>query len=247
MACYRSYRDNNSRKVASDLLQRAARDSVVPDVAFSLPSSELPSPSGIRSIAREQTVVAISPIAYAKPESWPHQDGELYNRYLQQMARVVSHLIGRDYILVMVWSSVGDKSVISELVERLDGNSRKRLACQMRIPGIMCWKDFVGALLDVDFLIASRLHSTIFGFLTRTPTLAISFDPKVDWVMKDLDQKDYLLRIHDFTSEDVIQTLDLIQSHKDAVVEKIVTYQHRIYCDFMYQYDRLAKLVATGR
>lgn len=247
MACYRSYRDINSRSIACGLLQRAARDPVVPDLAFSLSTSTLHSPSGIRGLTRGKTIIAISPIAYARPESWPHQDRALYERYLQQMALAVSHFLKRDYFLVMVWSALADRNVIFELVEHLDCESKERLACQVHIPAIARWQDFAGTLLDIDILIASRLHSTIFGFVTRTPTLAISFDPKVDWVMNDLGQKDYLLQIRTFTSEDVIQTLDLIQSCKAAVVEKIASYQDRIYCDFMHQYDCLAKLAVTGR
>ncbi len=34
MACCRSYRDKNSREVATGLLQRTAEDPVVPDLAF---------------------------------------------------------------------------------------------------------------------------------------------------------------------------------------------------------------------
>src|SRR5271163_2431683 len=46
MARYRSYRDKNTREVAAGLIGRAAADPVVPDLAFSLPSSELSHKTG---------------------------------------------------------------------------------------------------------------------------------------------------------------------------------------------------------
>jgi polysaccharide pyruvyl transferase WcaK-like protein len=248
MAPYRSYRDTHSREIAASLLGRAAGDAVVPDLAFSLPSSELPQPAGIRSISQGRTVVAISPISFAKPGSWPHQDRAVYDRYLEQMALVISQLLARGYFLVMVWSSLGaDKGVVSELLGHLDAESQKRLASQVYIPAIATWKDLIALFLDVDFLVASRLHSTILGFAAQIPTVAISFDPKVDWVMEDVGQTDYLLQIRDFTAEDVIGSLDRIQLQRDAVLEQIASYRSRILSVSALQYDGLARLASMSR
>jgi polysaccharide pyruvyl transferase WcaK-like protein len=248
MARYRSYRDQKSRKVAASLLQRTALETLVPDLAFSLPSSEFPPPAGIRSISQGHTVVAISPIAFARPGSWPFQDRDLHARYLQQMTAVVAQLLERGYFLVIVCSSLGDdERVIPELLERLDDKSRGLAARQMHVPRIRTWKDLVASLQDVDFLIASRLHSTILGFVTQTPTVAISFDPKVDWVMEDLGQTDYLLQIRDFAAEDVIKALDRIELHRNAVMEQIASYRHRVSSEFERQYDTLANFAWVSR
>jgi polysaccharide pyruvyl transferase WcaK-like protein len=246
MARYRSYRDENSKNIAAGLLQRAAGDFVVPDLAFSLPSSELPPPAGLRSISQGRTIIAISPIIYARPESWPYRNRALYDRYLQQMAAVLSELLERGDFVVVVRSALSDESVIPELVGCLDEKSKKRLAQQMHVPAITTWKDLVATLLDVDFLIASRLHSTIFGFVVQKPTVAISFDPKVDWVMEDLGQTDYLLQIRDFVAEDVLKTLDRISHHRMIVVEQIVSYQRRILAVSRLQYDIIAELLMAS-
>jgi len=243
MACYRSYRDKNSREVATGLLQRTAEDPVVPDLAFSLSSSQLQPPAGIRAIAQHRTVIAMSPIAYAKPGMWPSEDSALHNRYVQEMAEVVSQLLMRGYFLVIVCSSLGDdESVIPELLGRLDDQSKQRIAGQMHIPTIATWRDLVAALRDVDLLIASRLHSTILGFVSETPTIAISFDSKVDWVMEDLGQTDYLLQIRDFTSKDVIKALDRLELQKDVFLQQVASYRRRILPGATSQYDVLADL-----
>ena len=247
MAQYRSYRDKNSREVAARLMQRTARDAIVPDIAFSLPSSELPPPARIGSISQGRTVVAISLIAYARPGSWPNPNRTLHDRYLEQMTDVVAQLLKRGYFLVIVCSSLGDdERVISELLDRLDDEYRKMVARQIHIPTIRTWRDLVATLRDVDYLIASRLHSTILGFLTQTPTVAISFDPKVDWVMEDARQTDYLLHIHDFSSEDVIEALDRIELHRSFVAGQIRSYQLEILPASTRQYDALAELALAS-
>jgi polysaccharide pyruvyl transferase WcaK-like protein len=246
MARYRSYRDKGSKDIAAGLLQRATRDTVVPDLAFALPASELPRPAGIRSISQDRKIVAISPIAFAKPQSWPYSNRSLYDRYLQQMTRVVAQLLERGYFLVMVWSSRTDQSVIPELLEGLDPESKKRLVQQVYAPAISTWKDLVAVLLEVDCLIASRLHSTILGFVTRRPTIAISFDRKVDSVMEDLRLTDYLLQIRDFEEKDVIGALDRVELHRNVIVEQIASYQHQTLSDTARQYDALAELATVS-
>jgi polysaccharide pyruvyl transferase WcaK-like protein len=245
-ARYRSYRDQNSQEIAAGLLPSCARDSVAPDLAFSLPPAELPPPAGIRQLAQGRRVIAISPIAYARPQSWPHEDYALYDRYLQQLAQVISCLIERGDFVAIVRSAFSDERVIPELLARLDEKSKERLLQQIHVPSITTWKDLIASLRDADFLIASRLHSAILGFATKTPTIAISFDPKVDWVMQDLGQTDYLLQIRDFTAEGVIRTLDRIALRRDAVLEQIASHQRRILSVSSSQYDLLAELATAS-
>jgi polysaccharide pyruvyl transferase WcaK-like protein len=245
MCCYRSYRDTKSRAIAASLLPRATNDSVVPDLAFSLPDSELPSPvGGIRTMARGRPVIALSPIAYAKPGNWPTPDRALHDRYVQQMAQVLCCLSRQGYFLIVVCSSLGDdEGVIPDLVASLDDEMKRSLDGQIHFPTIKTWRDLVAVLRDADYLIASRLHGTILGFVTQTPAIAISFDPKVDWVMEDLHLTDYLLQIRDFTAEEVLKALDRIKVRRDAVVERIASYRQGILSASARQYDSLARLV----
>jgi polysaccharide pyruvyl transferase WcaK-like protein len=244
LCCYRSYRENNTRTIAANLLSRAASDPVVPDLAFSLPDSELPPPAGkIRTLARGRTIIAVSPIAFAKPINWPTPDRAVHDRYVQQIAKVLACLSRQGYFPIVVCSSLGDdESVIPEILEHLDDETKQRLGEQIHFPKVKTWKDFVAILREVDYLIASRLHGTVLGFVTQTPVLAISFDPKVDWVMQDLQQTDYLLQIREFTSEDVLSTLDRIKNHRDSVVEQLVSYRKSILSPAALQYDSLSKL-----
>lgn len=243
MARYRSYRDENSKKFVVGLMDRAVRDSVVPDLAFSIPPSELPSPGPNRSAERRRPVIAISPIAYAKPECWPCQDRSLYDRYVRQMAQIVSQLLDKGYFVVIVYSSVGDDDrVIPDILNHLGEHAKRKVTDQIQVSSISTWKDFVESLQDADILLASRLHSAILGFVIHKPTVAISFDPKVDWVMKDLGQTDYLFQICDFTAGDVISALEGIEHRRDAAITQIAAYLQSILSVSDKQYDKLASL-----
>jgi polysaccharide pyruvyl transferase WcaK-like protein len=245
LCSYRSYRDTNSRDIAASFLPRATNDAVVPDLVFSMPDSELPSPvGGIRALACGRPVIALSPIAYAKPGNWPTPDRDLHDRYVQQMAKVLTCLARHGYFVIVVCSSLGDdEAVIPDLLGRLDDEMKHNLDGQVYFPTIKSWRDVVVALGEADYLIASRLHGTILGFLAETPAVAISFNPKVDWLMEDLCQTDYLLQIGDFTAEDVFNALDRLKARRSAAVDQIVSYRKSTASASARQYDTLTRLV----
>jgi polysaccharide pyruvyl transferase WcaK-like protein len=248
LASYHSYRDKNTKAIVATLFKKSVDGEVVPDLAFSLSIAGTPLGAKVRSFSKDQTVVAIGLIAFAKPGCWPHEDDMLYHRYLRQMARTVSFLMERGHSLIIVCSSLGDdESVMPDLLECLDELSQKRFSQQARISTITTWKELTATLLEVDYLIGSRLHTTIFGFLTHKPTIAISFDPKVNWLMQDIGQTDYLLQIHDFTAEDVLKAIDHIQLNRLTVVEKIMSYRQKILPGLQGQYDALARLAGLHR
>jgi polysaccharide pyruvyl transferase WcaK-like protein len=248
LAQYRSYRDKNSRKIAAGILRRTSTDPIVPDLAFGLSVPEQGRSSSIRLLAANRAVIAISPIAFGKPNNWPKSNQELYSRYLKQLTKAVSIFLERGYFLVMVSSSRGDdESVIPEILKSLDDESKKKVAQQIYVPRITTWRDYVDVAGAVDFLITSRLHSTILGFIARRPTIAISFDPKVDWVMEDLGQTEYLLHIHDFIAEDIVNAIDRVQLGRAEVVENVAAYQSRTTNTLATQYDSLAQLAVDSR
>lgn len=247
-AQYRSYRDKNSRRIAAGILPHAATDAVVPDLAFSLPPSELPPPAGIRFMARGRTIVAVSPMAYAKPGSWPYADEALYERYLQQMVEVVLQLLERQFFLVVVWSALSDQgTAVQDLLGLISPESMKRFAGQVYVPTITKWKDLVALLLDVDFLVATRLHSVILGLVACKPTVAISFDPKVDWVMEDLGLTEHLLQIRTFKAEDVIENIERAAPRRREITQQIVMYSQRTLSASAHQYAALAELARAVR
>jgi polysaccharide pyruvyl transferase WcaK-like protein len=74
-----------------------------------------------------------------------------------------------------------------------------------------------------------RLYSTVLGFVSKPPAVAIFFDPKADWVMEDLHQADYLLHFQDFTAEDVLNVFDRMKVCRDTVVEQIASCRQGVF------------------
>lgn len=246
-AGYRSYRDAKSRDDAASLMPGAHTDAVVPDMAFSLPDSELPAPPRTTSLAPGRMKVAINVIAYARPGSWPSPNRAVYERYVKEMAETMSSLIERGYVLSVVCSSIGDDDhVVRELLECLEKRSAGRVGREILTPKILSWRDLVASLRGADLLIASRLHCAILGIRSKVPTIAISFDSKVDRMMKDVGQADYLLQIGDFRSNDVINAVDRVKSERSLVMDQFRSYEERNIPLFDAQYAALTSFALAS-
>jgi polysaccharide pyruvyl transferase WcaK-like protein len=242
MARYRSYRDKTTKKIAAGLLSDASSDPVVPDLAFSIPQADFPPPRDLSVVAAGRKIIAVSPICFGKPHSWPYENQELYQRYLKNLAEVIQYLIRCGSYVVLISSTRADRQVISELCQLLFGESETVEIKNLDVASIDSWRDLVAALRPVDVLIASRLHSIILGFVCRKPTIALSFDPKIDWVMEDLNQQEYLLPIQDFTVDQLKNALVRIQARSCNITDEIAKYQRNIQPIFAKQYDSLAQL-----
>jgi polysaccharide pyruvyl transferase WcaK-like protein len=245
LSSFRSYREADTRSIAAGLFPCAANDAVIPDLAFSLPSEEIPEAASRLHSAQDRPVVAISPIVFGKPGVWPSADRDLYHRYLDQLAQAISQLLARKYSLMFVCSARGDNTVIPELLLRLDNAAKTSLQQQASFPETANWKDLLATLQAADFLIASRLHSTIFGFLAQTPLVALSFDPKVNWVMNDLGQSDSLLQIANFTASAVIETLARLESRKPEIVQQFAAYRQQALQRSAAQFDTVAQMAVA--
>jgi polysaccharide pyruvyl transferase WcaK-like protein len=244
LASYRSYRDPQSRTLASQWMPAATVDRVSPDLAFSLSVKKAVSPLGLRSRASGRRIVGLSLIAFGKPGHWPYQNPALYYRYLDTMSEIAATLLSQDYFIVLVWSDIGDhENVTQDLLSRLDPIASSRLDAQMYIPGVTSWRELAAAIMDVDLLVASRLHSVIFGFATFTPTIAISFDPKVDWVVQDLGQERYLFSIRGFTATEILDAVHSIERSGDEIRRQLEGYQNEASGMAAQQYDAIGNLI----
>ena len=254
LATYRSFRDRWSRELAADIAgtfgETIRTDAVVPDLAFALARACVPPSAAFQERAQGSRVVAISPIAFARPGSWPTQSAALYERYLVTMRTVVSYLIDSGYFLVFVWSSMPDDRIaLDELLDGLDPATAGRLQARTAMASIEhgSWEHLVTALQGVDFVVASRLHSLILSLLVRKPSVAISFDPKVDRLMRDLGDEASLLDIAKFSAQQVVDRIRAFDADPSRQTARIDHFVGGLVNELSAQFDRLAGICRTER
>ncbi len=242
MACYRSYRDAESRRLALAITRRA-EGAVVPDLAFSLFSASTePTVRFSSAVVR----VGVSPIAYGHSGLWPTADQVHYERYMAELAGFVADILRNGAAVTLFSSSPPDDQIFADLDKRICA------ALDSALRGQLCVRtaDTVAELLDVlhsvDFVVASRLHGVLLSLLSGTPAIAISYDRKVESLMDQLGQSAYCVDIRSFKSGDLIEMLPALRTNSDLIQSAAAT-TCRQYDEILQEQYRKITLLARAR
>jgi polysaccharide pyruvyl transferase WcaK-like protein len=234
---YRSYRDAGSR----DLLQGmkfTKKDRIVPDLAFSYPMGEISIKRKSENNEKEYTI-GISPIAYLLKGHWPKDDKKIFEQYTETLAIFMSEILSRGHQVVLFATDAPDQEVVELLIARLDEGRNGARSLKMRQAKLENTRDLITELQSVDFVIASRLHGVILSHLCLKPVLAISYDRKVSEYMKEMEQQDICLDIHNIRLQDLKEGFDCLLKRRDTIQISIAEKVGRYRDEVMSQYEHV--------
>jgi len=212
LARYRSYRDAGSLALMTAAGSHRA-DPVVPDLAYATPAPE-------RSLRPTQRplVVAINPIIYCDPRTWPRKDAAVYGGYLRRLADAVSWLVAEGHEVRIFTSDLPDERAVEDLCALCRTPATERAIRVIATPTV---QGYIEAAADADVLVASRLHGVLLGHVAGTPTIAISYERKVAALMKSMEQSEYCLEIEEFEQSDFERVFEHLTSHLREAEQRI--------------------------
>jgi len=184
-AIYRSYRDMGTRDQLSpwDFTQN---DPIVRDLALGIdPAPYLP----VQSKDNPQLIIAVSPIYHSDPGY------TTYNDFVEGISDFIQWLIERgDRVLLFRTTSI-ERLVLRDIWINLRLRYGDDVPHQVKEIDVPCYQDLLKKIAVADLVVASRLHSIILSHVLNKPTLAISWDRKVEAHMEDIDQAQYMINI----------------------------------------------------
>lgn len=199
MSAYSSFRDQRSASIARDRLGQR-EPVVVPDLAFGLPVDSSPLLED-----RRRMVVAISPIAFGDPRSWPKRDAALYDSYLGHLAEFVAWLSKQGHELIFFCTDNMDVHCLRDLHARCSVPLTWLMSDAERPdPYYKEVDDLVAQLAQADLVVASRLHGVILAHRLAKPVLAVSYDWKVDIHMEHVGEGHSRVHIRELTTRALI-------------------------------------------
>ena len=239
-ASYRSYRDAGTKRLLAQM-PFTRSDPVYPDLAFSyspqntLDPVEIPTP---------RPVVGISPIAYLSGR-WPKTDSAVYESYIQALSSFVMHLIQQKYTVIFFATDSPDTAAIRQILTVLEGCGITPNSTLMA-PVIDNLGDLSATLRQLDYVVASRLHGILLSHTLTTPVLAISYDPKVETHMLDMEQSDYCLDIHTLGLGDLLHRFERLTANRHHIVSQLGRAVARRKAQLDEQYDSIASSCSAG-
>jgi len=191
-ADYCSLRDAGSRDLTEQLGARTDLP-VVPDLAFRLKSRASLAPR------RPGFDVAMSPMAYMRPGSWPEENAAEYDRYLTLWAQVTAERVERGDRVHFFVTDPTDTVAVQEVWDRLDDAARER--CSIAEP--MSPSDLLEFYRSVDVVISSRLHGVLLAIVAARPVVGLSHERKVRALMTDAGVAAFCLDLSTTSVRDV--------------------------------------------
>lgn len=228
MARYRSVRDLESREYLRNHGCSLPVE-VYPDLAFSHPLPE--------SVGRHEGElrVGVSPMSYFHPTkgAWPEQDAARYERLMATLADfAVSSLDGGHPVSLFSNQIRSDRLAFDDVRARIGDRAVTARPTEDLL-------HLLGQISDVDLVVTSRLHGVILSFLQSRPVIALSYESKIDAVMRQFGQESLRLDIDEVDVDSLRAAFARLVDDYDAVRAQVheVARSHRHRLD--EQYDRL--------
>jgi polysaccharide pyruvyl transferase WcaK-like protein len=79
------------------------------------------------------------------------------------------------------------------------------------------YQELLKKIAVADMVVASRLHSIILSHVLNKPTLAISWDRKVQAHMQDFDQSRYMIDIHSLNGDILKEKFDELERDAEVI------------------------------
>lgn len=172
-------RDNDSKDLLISIGANNPNIEVTADPALLLPDLKIPSPQNDRTI---RIGVSLRP--------WQADISQVINHIVEGL-RILSAPIE---IVPIVMQPEADRPVMDQLIGACKELNHNVLPID-NVPVVSHLNTVIDAISSCDIVIGMRLHALIIAAGAGIPSLAISYDPKVDSFMAESAQKEYVCPI----------------------------------------------------
>jgi polysaccharide pyruvyl transferase WcaK-like protein len=209
LAEYRSFRDEDSRRLIESIGVKG-NNRVFPDLVQGLKINNDQN-TGNKIVG---CVVGINPF----PHYWYANDPEAYSRYVRKTALFVSWLVENRYRVVFFPTHLrADYKVINDIREIMSKQLQQNCEADPFERPIHGIGDLLCQISVMDLVVATRFHGIVLSFLMNKPVIGISNQPKMDSLMRDMGQGDYLLDLERFDVETLRERFLSLEANRDKI------------------------------
>ena len=241
-AQYVSFRDSRTAaRVRSQRLSASTR--VVPDLAFSHLAR-----SGRNGQLHRAPRIVISPMAFLDPATWPAKDASAYRSAVERTGALARRLVQRGYHVTLCTSDTPDIKTAEEVFETASQHdAAEQRSGVLELADTRSLASLLECLRSADLVIASRLHGLILANLVGAPTIALSYDWKVDEHMRDMGLARYIFGLETFEPRDVVRASDEALAQGGNLSAAIVKRCGRLSTKVVEQYGVALRPIAEHR
>ncbi|MER5790555.1 polysaccharide pyruvyl transferase family protein [Streptomyces sp. NPDC001980] len=209
LAAYRSYRDAQSRDAMRAMGVDTARDEVYPDLAFSLPTPPVSTPSS------SPGPVCVGVMDFHGGNDDRARADEIYRRYLDGTIRFVRVLVEEGRPVRLLTGDRCDATVVEAILDAVD--SPLVTAAE---PTSLA--DLMTEMAAADTVVAVRYHNLICALKTGTPVLALSYAAKSDALMAGMGLGAYCHPAREVDADRLLEQFRTLEKRSAELRETLV-------------------------
>ncbi len=141
------------------------------------------------------------------------------DRLSEETAKACAAIAERDGIrpVLIPMQPQNDEEICKRTVERINALLGREFAC---IAEPDTAPELVGILSGARFVVGMRLHMLIFSGCARVPVIGLSYDPKIDSIMKRLEQP-YILSVRTLVAEEIVRCAEDVLAHREEITATV--------------------------
>ncbi len=152
---------------------------------------------------------------------------EKYKQYKYSFVKTIEYLNNKGYFPLLIVHTraennhENDELCIREIADMIKDKSQFII---IKDDSLNC-KQIKTIYSFCQFVIGTRFHSVIFAIQNKIPCIAITYGGnKGNGIMKDMGLEEYAIKIEDLSYETLINKIELLNSNKLQVLNKITEY-----------------------
>ncbi len=237
LADYRSYRDNFSKEYLESLHFDTKKDSVCPDLAFSLPKTMIPSSQGHDG---HTAVIGVGIITYSYRRAESGDVESNYRDYITKLSTFITWLLEHQYtVRLLIGDAVYDhraRQDLRRLLEVRGINYGERKIIDEPASSV---DEVLSQLANTDLVVASRFHNVLLALWLNKPVVAISFHEKVDSLMSGLGLWEFCQNIEHIDTNKLIGQFMALEQNAENLKSHIKQKAEAYQVALDEQYDRI--------
>ncbi|NLK01251.1 MAG: polysaccharide pyruvyl transferase CsaB, partial [Clostridia bacterium] len=173
-------RDENSRKLLENLGVARPEIKVVSDPVMALAPAPRDRQKGLELLTHlgmEKALGSESSIIGVSVRSWPGSQV-----FMEGLAALCDDLARQGWQILFTPMHFPEDLKISENIAGMMENESYILDREIDLPLLL------GVMSNLEFLMGMRLHSLVFAAVSGTPSIGISYDPKIDSFVEQIGQ-----------------------------------------------------------
>jgi len=204
-ATYRSYRDTISKEFMESIAFDTARDSVYPDLVFSLP---IPT-----TVQRQKTRISIGlgVMAYYGWHNAAEQGEGIYQAYLEKLVSFAGWLLRRGYSLRLLVGEQSDQRMVNDLQCALAEQMKAYQAERVVAEPINSIQDLMAQIALTDLVVATRFHNVLCALMSNKPVISLGYAKKNDVLMAEMGLEPFCQHVESFDVEQLKQQFVLLE------------------------------------